>query len=54
MSVTSSYIWDAQDECLYRREMKAGYLYWTPVTNVNALLPENIAILNYLEEHKND
>ena len=54
VSVTSSYIWDAQDECLYRREMKAGYLYWTPVTNVNALLPENIAILNYLEEHKND
>lgn len=54
VSVTSSYIWDAQDECLYRREMKSGYLYWTPVTNVNALLPENIAILNYLEEHKND
>ena len=54
VSVTSSYIWDAQDTCLYRREMKGGYLYWTPVTNVNALLPENIAILNYLEEHKND
>jgi len=54
VSVTSSYIWDAQEECLYRREMKAGYLYWTPVTNVNALLPENISVLNYLEEHKND
>ena len=54
VSVTSSYIWDAQAECLYRREMKAGYLYWTPVTNVNALLPENISVLNYLEEHKND
>ena len=54
VSVTSSYIWDAQAECLYRRDMKAGYLYWTPVTNVNALLPENISVLNYLEEHKND
>ena len=54
VSVTSSYIWDDKAKCLYRRDMDDGYLYWTPVTNVNALLPENIAILNYLEEHKND
>lgn len=52
VSRTSDYIWDDDDECLYRREMKGGYLYYTPVTNVNALLPENSAILNYLEENR--
>lgn len=54
VSVTSDYVWDAQAECLYRRSMENQYLYWTPVTNVNALLPENAHILEYLEEHKND
>ena len=54
VSVTSLYVWDAQDSCLYRREMEGGYLYWTPVTNVNALLPENAHILEYLEVHRND
>lgn len=54
VSVTSDYVWDAQAECLYRRSMENQFLYWTPVTNVNALLPENAHILEYLEEHKND
>ena len=34
--------------------MENQYLYWTPVTNVNALLPENAHILEYLEAPKND
>lgn len=54
VSVTSDYVWDAQAECLYRRSMENQFLYWTPVTNVNALLPENAHILEYLEGHKND
>ena len=54
VSVTSLYVWDTQDSCLYRREMEGGFLYWTPVTNVNALLPENAHILEYLETHRND
>lgn len=54
VSTASDYVWDAQAECLYRRSMESQFLYWTPVTNVNALLPENARILEYLEEHKND
>lgn len=54
VSVASRYLWDSQAECLYRWDMNNGYTYLTPVTNVNALLPENAAILQYLEEHKED
>ncbi len=54
VSVTSLYVWDPRASCLYRRDMEDGYLYWTPVTNVNALLPENAHILEYLEAHRND
>ena len=54
VSVTSSYMWDDTAECLYRIEPKNGNWYLDPVTNVNALLPENSHILIYLEEHKYD
>lgn len=54
VSVTSSYMWDNTAECLYRIEPKNGNWYLDPVTNVNALLPENSHILIYLEEHKYD
>lgn len=54
VAMTSDYVWDAQAECLFRRSMENQYLYWTPVTNVNALLPENAEVLEYLEAHKND
>lgn len=54
VSVTSSYMWDDTAECLYRIEPKNGNWYLEPVTNVNALLPENSHILICLEEHKYD
>ena len=54
VSVTSRYMWDEGDKCLYRWDMDYGFTYLTPVTNVNALLPENAHILKYLEEHKEE
>lgn len=51
---TSQYMWDEDDECLYMIRMKSGYTYQTPVTNVNALLPENSHILQYIENHKEE
>lgn len=54
VSVASRYMWDEGGQCLYRWDMDYGFTYLTPVTNVNALLPENAHILKYIEEHKEE
>lgn len=51
---TSQYMWDDVDECLYWIGVRGGYTYQVPVTNVNALLPENSQVLQYIENHKEE
>lgn len=48
------YHWDAAQGVLYRTDFDGGYVYLTPVTNVNALAEGNESILEYLEAHRND